>query len=541
MNQAVRFDNKDREKDMQAALEEYEVYDFLKTYHNHSYTENGAAGYRTTGHSLLDLNFKVSSLRNREEALIVKYFMEAYYEGRKYAVKWLFFLRDILEGLGERRTFRVCLKYLAISHPETVKAVLDLVPEYGRFDDLLCLLDTPVCDEVCAFFKQQLDKDMASVKAGKPVSLLAKWLPSSNTSSRETRRMASVVAKKLGMGERSYRRMLTKLRSYSNVLETKLSASRWSEINYEAVPAKANLKYEEAFLRHDRLGREAYFKKVLTEGGKLNTAGLMPYEIVHRMQGSSYPYAIKDDVLAELMWQKIRQDGFQNNWGLERCIVVADGSGSMLTPVSGSTTVTAMDVCNSLAIYFAEQLGGVFHNKAITFSSRPQFIDLEAGRSLKEKLEIMRLHNEVANTNIEAVFDLLLAMAMDEHVPAEQLPKQVLIISDMEFDAANRPSYWDRAVVPWKPFNQALFQTIKQKFEAAGYAMPQLVFWNVCGRTDTVPMADNDKDICLLSGFSQNAMKAAANKEAQDPYEKLLKTLDSPRYLSVETALKKIA
>ena len=541
MNQAVRFDNKDREKDMRAAWEEYEVYDFLKMYRNYSYTENGAAGYRTTGYSLLDLNFKVSSLRSREEALIVKYFMEAYYEDRKYAVKWLFFLRDILEGLGERRTFRVCLKYLAISHPETVKAVLDLVPEYGRFDDLLCLLDTPVCDEVCAFFKQQLDADLAAMKAGKPVSLLAKWLPSSNTSSGETRRMASAVAKKLGMGERSYRRMLTELRSYSNVLETKLSASRWAEINYEAVPAKANLKYEEAFLRHDRQGREAYYKKVLTEGGKLNTTGLMPYEIVHRMQGSSYPYTIKDDVLAELMWQKIRQDGFQNNWGFERCIVVADGSGSMLTPVAGNTSVTALDVCNSLAIYFAEQLGGVFHDKAITFSSRPQFIDLAAGKSLKEKLEIMRLHNEVANTNIEAVFDMLLAMAMEEKVPAEQLPKQVLIISDMEFDAARHPDRWDRKTNPWRPFDQTLFREMERKFETAGYSMPQLIFWNVCGRTDTIPMVDSNKDICLLSGFSQNAMKVASNKEAQDPYEKLLKTLDSPRYLPVECALKKIA
>lgn len=541
MNQAVRFDNKDREKDMHSALAEYEACDYLKMYHNRSWTENGAAGYRTTGHFLLDLNFKVSSLRSREEALIVKYFVDAYYEDRKYAVKWLFFLRDVLEGLGERRTFRVCMKYLAVSHPETVKAVLELVPEYGRFDDLLCLLDTPVCDEVCTFFKQQLERDVHAMEAGKPVSLLAKWLPSSNTSSKETRRMASVVAKKLGMGERSYRRILAKLRSYSNVLETKLSASGWSEIDYEAVPAKANLKYEAAFLRHDKEGREAYYKKVLTEGGRLNISGLVPYEIVHRLHSDNYKYGITDNVLAELMWQKIRQEGFQNNWGLEQCIVVADGSGSMMTTVSGNTTVTALEVCNSLAIYFAEQLGGVFHDKAITFSGSPQFIDLAAGRSLKEKLEIMRMHNEVANTNIEAVFDLLLSMATSQQVPKEQLPKQVLIISDMEFDMANRPGIWNRGRDSWRPFDQTLFRELEQKFEAAGYPMPQLIFWNLCGRTDTIPKVDKDKGLCLLSGFSQNAMKVAANREARDPYEKLLKTLDSPRYQPVENALKKIA
>ena len=541
MNQAVRFDNKDREKEMNAAMEEYEAYNYMKAYHNYSITENGATGYHTTGHSLLDLNFKVSSLRNREEAMIVKYFVEAYYENRKYAVKWLFFLRDILEGLGERRTFRVCLKYLAISHPETVKAVMELVPEYGRFDDLLCLLDTPLCDEVCAIFKRQLERDINSMKSGKKISLLAKWLPSSNTSSKETRKMAAIVAKKLDLKERSYRKMLAGLRSYGNVLETKLSASDWSGIDYETVPAKANLRYEEAFLRHDRQGREDYFKRVLKEGGRLNTAGLMPYEIVHRLQSNCYRRAIKDDVLAELMWQKMRQEGFRNNWGLDRCIVVADGSGSMLSSVSGNTSVTALDVCNSLAIYFAEQLSGVFHDKAITFSSRPKFIELNKGKSLKEKLEIMNAHNEIANTNIEAVFDLLLSMAVSRKVPKEQLPNQVLIISDMEFDMANRPDGWNRPVVPWKPFNQTLFCKIEDKYNAAGYSMPQLIFWNVCGRTDTLPMVDKDKGICLLSGFSQNAMKVAGNKEEKDPYEKLLKTLDHPRYLPVEKALEKIA
>ena len=153
----------------------------------------------------------------------------------------------------------------------------------------------------------------------------------------------------------------------------------------------------------------------------------------------------------------------------------------------------------------------------------------------------MQAHNEVANTNIEAVFDMLLAMAVSKQVPKEQLPKQVLIISDMEFDIANRPGYWDRAVEPWQPFNQALFRAIEKKYKAAGYVMPQLIFWNVCGRTDTIPMVNGEEGICLLSGFSQNAMKTAACRDIKDPYEKLLKTLDGPRYRPVEKALKKIA
>ena len=166
----------------------------------------------------------------------------------------------------------------------------------------------------------------------------------------------------------------------------------------------------------------------------------MPYEIVYKilknrtMFGEKVNSNLGEQLLAEIMWQKLLEKGFKNDWGLEQCIVVADGSGSMFTKVSEKTNVRAIDVCNSLAIYFAEQLSGVFHNKAITFSARPQFIDLAKGENLKEKLEIMLAYDEVANTNIEAVFMMLLEMAKDNHVPKEQLPKQILIISDMEFD-----------------------------------------------------------------------------------------------------------
>ena len=117
---------------------------FAKNYNNKSVTENGAMGYRTTTKALLDLNFKVSSLRGRDEKYIVGEYIKAFHESPKYAVKWLFFLRDILEGMGERQTFKSCLKYLAISQPKIAKAILPHIPEYGRYDDALVLLETPL-------------------------------------------------------------------------------------------------------------------------------------------------------------------------------------------------------------------------------------------------------------------------------------------------------------------------------------------------------------------------------------------------------------
>lgn len=276
----------------------------------------------------------------------------------------------------------------------------------------------------------------------------------------------------------------------------------------------------------------------------------MPYEIVYKilknrtMFGEKVNSNLGEQLLAEIMWQKLLEKGFKNDWGLEQCIVVADGSGSMFTKASEKTNVRAIDVCNSLAIYFAEQLSGVFHNKAITFSARPQFIDLAKGENLKEKLEIMLAYDEVANTNIEAVFMMLLEMAKDNHVPKEQLPKQILIISDMEFDMATgtrfqRFSFGGEQEM-FQQFNQTLFDKMEKCYKEAGYQIPRLIFWNVCGRSDTIPKVDNEQGICLLSGFSQNAMKIAEHREIKDPYESLLKVLDSKRYDKVEEALKAV-
>ena len=224
MRRAVRFDNKEIQKEIDSVdITRAHAVHFLKKYNNKSVTENGAVGYRTTTNPLLDLNFKVSSLRARDEEYITAEFIKAFMEDRIHAVKWMFFLRDIWEGLGERRTFRVCLKYLAVSQPQIAQAVMELVPEYGRYDDLLVYLDTPLQKEVCKFIKAQLEADVRAMQAGEGISLLAKWLPSVNTSSKVSREYAAVLAKGMGYSSKEYRKLLAGLRAYGKVLETKLS------------------------------------------------------------------------------------------------------------------------------------------------------------------------------------------------------------------------------------------------------------------------------------------------------------------------------
>lgn len=211
---------------------------------NVSVTENGAVGFRTTGKALLDLNFAVASLRSASEHDISQRFTKAFFEDKLMAMKWLFYARDVRGGLGERRLFRACMVPLAKEFPEYVAPVVALVPEYGRWDDLWCLLDTPACDCVTGLVKGQLYDDTQNAAEGKPISLLAKWMPRCKTSSKQTRHYAQILRKAVGMTERQYQHTLASLSRYLLVVEQQMTAKKWEEIDYQRVPSRANLQYK---------------------------------------------------------------------------------------------------------------------------------------------------------------------------------------------------------------------------------------------------------------------------------------------------------
>ncbi len=497
-------------------------------------TENGAVGYRSTGKELLDLNFAVASLRKVTNDEIVKRFTKAYFEDKVIAIKWLFYARDAREGLGERRLFRIVMEEFANKEPKATKELLNLVPEYGRWDDLWCLLETDMIDDVVTVVKAQLTEDFENMSNGKSISLCAKWMPSANASSEQTKKYAKIFCKKFGDTPRNYRKTLSKMREYIDVVERKMSAKEWVDINYEAVPSRANLIYNGAFLRNDEDRRRAYLGALEKGEAKINASVLFPHDIVHK-----YGYTSRTDAALEGMWKAL-PDTVK---GCGNTIVVADGSGSMQCNVGGNSGVTALEVANSLAIYFAERSSGEFKDKYITFSERPQFVDLSQGKNLREKLAIARMHNEVANTNIEAVFDLILSAAVNNHMRQEDIPANILIVSDMEFDScatSGKPAtrsgwYMSSRVRP----TATLFETIAKKYAAHGLQLPRLVFWNVNSRTGTIPVKNNDLGVALVSGFSVNIVKMVMSNKT-DPYECLLETLNSERYQAVEDAIKDI-
>jgi len=492
---------------------------------NESNTENGAVGYRTTGKALLDLNFKVASLRTASDSEIIDLFMKAFYENKLIAVRWLFYVRDCRHGLGERRLFRVVAEYLCRNHPEVLKDLIKHIPEYGRFDDLWCLLDMQHASIVMDIVNRQLTEDKANMTADKPISLLPKWLPSINASSMHTKARAKQIRQSLGMSESSYRKMLSRMRQYIDVVERKMSAKQWSEINYEAVPSRANLIYSDAFLRNDEERRNEYLAALESGEAKINSSVLYPHDIVHKYGTNNYSLKNKDIALEE-MWKAL-PDIVQGNGNT---IVVADGSGSMQTGVGG-TNVTALSVANALAIYFAERSVGQFKDTYITFSEKPQLVDLSECESLREKIEVALRFSEVANTNIEAVFDLILKTAVNKNMEQSDLPQSILIISDMEFDACAVSSsgngrYGDNSI------NAKLFGVIARKYGQSGYKLPRLVFWNVNSRTGAVPVIENEMGVALVSGFSVNIVKMVLSGKL-DAYECLLEQLMSERYARI--------
>lgn len=351
------------------------------------------------------------------------------------------------------------------------------------------------------------------------ISLLAKWAKSENSSSSETKRQAKIIREGLGMTSRNYRKMLSQMRKYIDVVERKMSAKEWSAINYETVPSRANLIYNNAFLRNDEERRREYLGKLEKGEVKINAGTLYPHDIVHKY-GRSYGV----DATLEGLWKAL-PDTVK---GCGNTIVVADGSGSMTCNVGGNTGVTALDVANALAIYFAERSSGEFKDKYITFSHRPQLVDFSNAKTLRDKLRIALSHSEIADTNIEATFDLILRTAVNNKMSQEDMPKNILIISDMEFNSAcyGRP-------------NETLFTTIAGKYAAHGYKLPRLVFWNVNSRTGTIPVKENDLGVALVSGFSVNIVNMVMSNKL-DPYECLLDMLNTERYQPIEDAVKDI-
>lgn len=508
---------------------------------NMTYTTNGAVAYSTTSSALLDMFTKLASYRSLDEKQVVTDWRKTFNENPRLAMRFLGYTMDIRCGAGERRFTQIVIRDLVKNGGASIAAKLvPLIGEYSRYDMLYQFRGNPITDKaVRNLITTQIESDLKNMKQNKSISLIAKWLKSCNSHNAETRNLGLWTAKQLNMTERNYRKTISSLRKYLDVVERKMSSDNWQAIDYEnGVCSRANLNYNKAFLRHDTERRQAFLAALKTGEAKINASVANPCDIVNKymnLNGRWYGLPQRADDTLEGMWKAL-PDMIPDDKGM---LVVCDCSGSMQSGIGGNTNMRCIDVAMSLAIYCADHLKGAFANKYITFSADPHIVRFGENDTLCQKLVKTLACQDCSNTNLEKVFDLILKTAIDNHSPQSDLPERILIVSDGEFDSmcdanntVNRYG-WSSSRTP---VDKTFMQSIAKRFKNAGYKMPIITFWRVnCSNRLALPFKVDDRGCIMVSGYSTNLLKMVLSDKT-NPMDALLEQLNVPRYDCFEAA-----
>lgn len=457
-------------------------------------TANGAVTNKSSLDPVVDFFSAAGAMRGKEKQA-AELFEKAFRFDRQSAVRTLFYLRDVRGGQGERSVFRECYRSLAIMDAAMAEKLLVHIPEYGRWDDIF-YDGANVTEGMAYLIANQLEEDAVNANAGKAMSLLAKWLPSDSVKSAERRKLQINLRKRLGLDQRTYRKLLSALRDRIGLLETEMSRKRWDKIDFSKLPGQAHRRHVKAFWRNTD-GRYAKYLESLERGEvKANTSTLYPYELYDMAQRSSEASA------ANALWKNLPDYTRGND-----AIVMADVSGSMWgRPLSVSV---------SLALYFAERNKGPFKGYFMTFSEKPELVTV-TGSSLADKLSNIQRSSWGYNTNIVAALDAILQAG----IRSGSVPKTLYIVSDMEFDQAaplGRSHSWS-----------TVFEAAKAEYARHGLYLPHIVFWNVNGRIGNQPAIAHDGNVTLVSGFSPTTFSQAV--EGKTPRELVDSVVNGPRY-----------
>lgn len=462
-------------------------------------TENGAI----TNASALDANldyFALAGAMRKRVGDTRDLFSKAFSSNKLTALRTLFYIRDIRGGQGERDVFRAGLEAIEKLDRSLAMRIVenDWIGEYGRYDDLFTFKTPEVMQAIVDFIDKRLTADEAAMKEGKSVSLLAKWLPSENTSSKESVKLARLITTNLGVKPSQYRKRIVALRKYIKLLEQQMSSNEWAEINYSKLPSQAGRKHVKAFMRHDEKRYRDFLGKVQKGEAKINTGTLFTYEIYDMVQSGS-------EETADAMWKNLPDYTRGSN-----ALVMAD--------VSGSMTGRPMSVSVSLALYFAERNQGPFKDYYMTFSGTPVLTKV-VGNTIEEKFRFVERHNVGYNTDLAKAFDAILNAAIKSGAKGDDMPRILYIISDMEFDDQ------------MSNCGETNFETAQRKFKEAGLELPHVVFWNVDARQNQAPATKFDNRVTLLSGCNQSTFKYAV--EGKTPVEFMNEVVNGERYSKI--------
>lgn len=474
---------------------------FERALGNITYTENDALTHSSSLNGLLDMFFHLGAARNLTESEKLRFLKNALVDATDdlnmaLVLRSLFYLRDVRGGQGERETFRTCMKYIYEYYPRVFEKIYKLIPYYGRWDDLVYIVLT--ADFHPTITKKVMDFIKISISSGD--TLAAKWMPREG---KKFDKYAKLVAKYFGMSMRQYRNFIVE---HSNVVETQMCNNEWNSIELKHVPSRAMKKYVSAFNKH--LGDK--FKKFLIEN-KINSGTLYPHELVKMDLTNPDNYKTQ---LAENMWRNLPE-------------YIKNGAGFLpICDVSGSMYGEPMDVSISLGLYLAERNKSVFKNMLVTFSAKPTFVKIPDGSLYNKILAISNMHWGM-NTDLEAVFNLILDRAKAYGLSQDDMPDFLIILSDMQFDQCTKKT-------------DTGMEMIERKYHRAGYKLPTIIFWNLRS-SHGVPVEFDKKGTMLVSGFSPSIMKYVLGDENINldkqkeltPLETMMKVLTNERYSMV--------
>jgi hypothetical protein len=420
-------------------------------------TANGAVAYKTTGNPLTDLFFNIGASRKNPDGVKSNFDSAMAFDMNK-AAAMLLYARDIRHGgAGERSVFRTLFAELIKSDVVVAEKVLRLIPDCGRFDDLSVAYGTPLERIAVGLWVDAL-------KAGN--ALAAKWADRSDKK----------LQRALGLNEAALRKFISKIRK-DTLVETAMCEQKWSEIAYNKLPSVAGLRYAKAFKKHDEARFTDFMK---ADDTKVNASVAYPYDVYRTYKAGQTDAASK-------YWDNLADLCAEGN-----ILVIPDVSGSMGCEASGS--VTCMDVSVSLGVYLAQRIKGVFQNKLVTFSENPTIVTLPKTKNLGELFSFVERMDWGGSTNFEAVFKLVLAEAKRAKAKPEDMPKMLLVLSDMQFNPSSRGG--------------TLHDTMRAAYEEAGYAMPAVVYWNLNASHGNVPTMGNKNGVAMVSGFSPKVLES---------------------------------
>ena len=455
---------------------------------NVTLTDNGMVTNPTSLNKCVDLFFSIGSMRGKSKDKVVNLFNEAYNENPLVASKILFWVRDVRSGAGERQTFRDVISFLTTNSPQTVRKNIGLIPEFGRWDDVLVLLGTELEDDMFSLIKTALSNGDG---------LCAKWMPRKGVVANKLRKLFRTTPKQ-------YRKMLVGL---TNVVESKMCAKDWEKIDYSKLPSLASSRYQKSFNKNDN-ERYKEYKKCLQDGtAKVNAGAVYPYDIVKSINMGG------DTIVSEKQWESLP------NWmegSVERILPVVDVSGSMGVEVGGNPNLSCMDVAVSLGMYISERNEGSFKDAFITFSNNPQLQYLTG--SLSERLLQLRRADWAMSTDLEAVFNLILHQAKMNNVPEGNMPTKILILSDMQFNQATRRD------------SLGAQSMIEAMYEEAGYTKPNIIYWNLNAKGGNFPVEFDKNGTALVSGFSPSILKSLLGGKNMTPESIMMDTVNDDRY-----------